>query len=289
MTNDEWNQLVDRIQKGRCTPFLGAGACAGQLPVAADLALEWAKEHSYPLKDKHDLARVAQYMGVKFDPMRPKEAIAEVFRRVQPPDFDDPSEPHALVARLDLPVYLTTNYVNFMSDALAARKKDPKREICRWNSAVKTIELDDHGPLFDDGFEPTPANPVVFHLHGVVDVPESLVLTEDDYLDFLVALTRDHERAPANSILLPAPIKKAVTNTSLLFIGYRLADWDFRVLHRGLVLGLEGSLRRMSVTVQLRETRRAREYLEKYFRAMNLSVFWGDAADFVEQLQDRLP
>ena len=81
----------------------------------------------------------------------------------------------------------------------------------------------------DPGLVPTQANPVVFHLHGHYDVPESLVLTEDDYLDFLVAVSRDDG-------LLPHQIQKALAGASLLFLGYRLADWNFRVIHRGLVM-----------------------------------------------------
>ena len=100
------------------------------------------------------------------------------------------------------------------------------------------------------GFVPTPASPVVFHLHGRLSVPESLVLTEDDYLDFLVTVSRDQK-------LLPHQIKRAMAGASLLFIGYRLADWNFRVLHRGLVMAGEPSLRRLSVTVQLRATMRS--------------------------------
>ena len=70
------------------------------------------------------------------------------------------------------------------------------------------------------------------------------MLTEDDYLDFLVAIARD-------AALLPHQIQRALAGTSLLFVGYRLADWDFRVIHRGLVAATEASLRRLSVTVQL--------------------------------------
>ena len=42
------------------------------------------------------------------------------------------------------------------------------------------------------------------------------MLTEDDYLDFLVAVSRDEE-------LLPHQIQRALAGTSLLFVGYRLA------------------------------------------------------------------
>ena len=39
-------------------------------------------------------------------------------------------------------------------------------------------------------------NPVVFHLHGHLGLAESLVLTEDDYLDFLVSISRNDDLIP---------------------------------------------------------------------------------------------
>jgi hypothetical protein len=64
MLDSDWHLLMRRISSGACTPFLGAGACYGTLPVGSDLAKRWAGEHGYPLDDSFDLARVAQYIGV---------------------------------------------------------------------------------------------------------------------------------------------------------------------------------------------------------------------------------
>ena len=38
-------------------------------------------------------------------------------------------------------------------------------------------------------FKPSPQTPVVYHLHGHRSVIDSLVLTEDDYLDYLVNMS----------------------------------------------------------------------------------------------------
>lgn len=107
-----------------------------------------------------------------------------------------------------------------MVQALRSRYKDPKRELCWWNQLVK-----DRPCIFESepGFRPTVANPVVFHLHGHDEVVDSLVLTEDDYLDFLVNISRDRD-------LLPPRVQEALTGASLLFIGYRLADWTLSAL-----------------------------------------------------------
>jgi hypothetical protein len=275
----DWNLLLRRIEAGKCTPFLGAGACFGVLPLGSDIAQEWAQEHDYPLEYRRDLARVAQFLAVRYDPMFPKEEILRRFlRNVDPPDFTQPDEPHGVLASLPLPVYMTTNYDDFMVQALKSRHRDPKRELCRWNEYVK-----DQPSIFDaePGFRSTEVNPVVFHLYGHNEVPASLVLTEDDYLDFLVNISRDQT-------LLPLRIQMALTGASLLFIGYQLTDRSFQVLYRGLVSSMEASLRRISVAVQLSpEDQDVQNYLAEYFGSINLKVYWGTAKEFSKELRER--
>ena len=43
----------------------------------------------------------------------------------------------------------------------------------------------------DPEYKPDKDNPLVYHLFGRLDIPESLVLTEDDYFDFLVGVTKE--------------------------------------------------------------------------------------------------
>src|SRR5712691_8367257 len=183
MEDDHWEILLDRIREQKCTPFLGAGASAGTLPLGSEIAANWAAEHQYPLEDVHDLARVAQFLAVKLDAMAPKEKIKRLLLASGTPDFDDPGEPHAVLAKLPLPLYLTTNFDGFMTAALRAREKEPRREVCRWNEGLVT-----RPSVFDapEGYRPSPKEPLVYHLHGHLEVVESLVLTEDDYFDFLV-------------------------------------------------------------------------------------------------------
>jgi hypothetical protein len=282
----DWDSLLRRIKDGNCTPFLGAGACAGFIPLGSEIAQEWARDYYYPLSDPWDLARVAQCLAIKHDPMFPKDEIMKRFRTVVPPDFDAPGEPHGVLADLPLPIYMTTNYDDFMTRALRSRHRNPSREMCRWNSLVR-----DQPSVFDpgSGVEVSVANPVVFHLHGHDKVPESLVLTEDDYLDFLVNISRDPQ-------IIPRRIEKALASTSLLFIGYRLADWNFRVLFRGLIGSLERSLGRIRIAVQLTPEppeaggitqEQVQQYLEDYLAKDDVRVYWGEACDFAKELQGR--
>lgn len=276
----DWDTLIKRINDGKCTAFLGAGACHPILPLGKDLAEKWAKEYDYPLEDCGNLSRVAQFMAVDHrDPMFPKDEIAREFKNYTAPDFNEPDEPHGILADLPISIYITTNYDDFMMQALKSRNKDPKLELCLWNKYIK-----DQPSIFESkpDFVPNPANPVVFHLHGYREVPESLVLTEDDLLDFVVNISRDQD-------VLPPIIKKAIAGTSLLFIGYRLADWNFRAIFRGIVNSMEKVLRRLSVSVQFPRPKKklALEYLTEYFKTTDVLVYWGKAREFARDLRER--
>lgn len=293
LKESDWDNLLQRINEKNCTPFIGAGACAGILPLGSEIAREWADKYSYPLIDKGDLARVSQFLAVDQDPIFPKEQIRRRFAKVAQPDFSKPDEPHALLADLNLPIYITTNYDSFMYLALKNRQRDPKRELCKWNQLV---DLKTHSVFGMEeqktGYEPTPANPLVYHLHGHYDTPQSMVLTEDDYLNFMVNFSSDQN-------FLPAAIRGALAGTSLLFIGYSLSDWNFRVLFRGLVGSQAAGLGYTSVAVQLTPSaadnsekgqRDAQKYLDTYFekiQQVKVRVYWGDIKEFTSELRQR--
>jgi hypothetical protein len=292
LTEEQWEVLLKRIKVGKCTPFLGAGACYGTLPLGSDIAKEWSEKRHYPLKDFSDLARVAQFLAVTTgDGMFPKEDIVERLKDVPPPDFTKPDEPHGVLANLPLPIYITTNYDNFMVQALKSRNKNPRQELCLWNDDVKKL-LKGKPSVFKklSGIPDIDAdNPVVFHLHGHLGLAESLVLTEDDYLDFLVSISR-------NDDLIPPRIQESMTGTTLLFLGYKLADWDFRVLFRSMVNYLKKSTSRSHVSVQLitvgdvsspEEVEKAQKYLDRYFDKHEIHMYWGSCRDFAAELRTR--
>lgn len=275
LKDDTWTILLERIANQRCVPFLGAGASFPALPLGAKIATDWAQEYNYPGDNPTNLVEVAQFLAVQFDPAFPKEKILKQLEGATPPDFNVPDEPHALLADLPLPIYLTTNYDDFMVRALKSRYRDPRREFCRWNSLIE-----DEPSVFDQDFTPTVANPVVFHVHGHT-LTESIVLTEDDYLYFLAGL--------GNEKLLPRPIKLALSRSTCVFIGYRLADWNFRVLFQGLraqsMAGTSIAVLKPPGDDEL--ARRQRAYLERYYANMKLSVYWGTAREFAAELRER--
>lgn len=273
-----WSILLNRINRQRCLPFLGAGASSPPLPLGSTVAANWAREYDYPGDNPRDLAEVAQFLAVQFDPLVPKEKILEQLAGTAPPDFNTADEPHGLLADLPLPVYLTTNYDDFMVRALEARHRPARRELCRWSERIK-----DEPSVFDnDEYSgPTLSEPLVFHLHGHTK-PESIVLTEDDYVEFLVEVGRDLTK------LLPARIRQALSRSTCLFIGYRLADLDFRVVFRPIyTMGFYRSIVVLKPPSDGDLAQRQRKYLDRYYGRMGITVYWGTARAFAAELRER--
>lgn len=288
--DQDWETLLPRIKAGTCTPFLGAAVNDGILPLGKEIAEDWAKEFDYPLDSKSDLAKVAQYLAImKGDSTKPKEMVLEKLDKNQKPfDFNDDREPLNVLAKLPLPVYITTNYDDLLFKAIEHHGRRPVFEVCNWNNSLSVKPT-----YFKRGskFSSSEQTPMIYHLHGHKSVVDSLVLTEDDYLDFLVNMSKDING------FLPARIQEAITGSEVVFIGYGLADVDFRVLFRGLLGNLERALGRMSVAVQLPyedvdpKKIKAEDYITRYIGNLKppppVRVYWSTAKKFSEDLWDR--
>ncbi|WP_026403689.1 MULTISPECIES: SIR2 family NAD-dependent protein deacylase [Actinomadura] len=295
MEDRDWDRLIRQLRAGQVAPFLGAGACHGTLEMAGALAGRWADEYDYPFEDRFDLARVMRYVAVLEDDLTyvKGEFLRRHFTGITAPN--DPDDPHVALARFPLPLYLTTNYDDLLTRSLRAAGRDPRRVLCPWY---------DGAPYDPDAFVPPPGGspadePVVYHLHGHDGHPESLVLTEDDYIQFLVALIEDRnkeEDTSARVSLVPPAVQEALARRPLLFVGYSLRDWTFQVLLQGLVKGLPTTHRRSHISVQMLplpdgatddQRRSAEEYLDRYFADLKVSVYWGSARDFFRELNRR--
>jgi hypothetical protein len=285
-----WQSLLHSIKKGKCTPFLGSRIYSGVLPSRTDIAQEWAQKYGYPLDKPYRLSRVAQFLSMHVDPLFPRNQLAEKLDKLNLSDLPKLDKLYRILADLPLPVYITTNYDDFMFQALNRHQyKKPIQEVCRWNEFIE-----DQPSVFEStpGLTPGPERPIVFHLCGCLRhesdaLLESLVLTEDDYLSYLVKVSK-------NERLLPGLIQRSLAGTSLLFMGYRISDWDFRVLLQIVSDYLKRSLRPTHVSVQLvpgdiqiSDAQKAQQYLNNYFGEREIRVYWGTYQEFVMELGRR--
>ncbi len=320
-----WQILNTMIENGSFTPVLGPGLADGILGSRESMARRWARRWQMPIAAHavNNFAQVAQYLRVSHnramvpgelqkylrtelqervtnargdDPFRglppeilergtPEQAILEVGRRLRAADKGDPFR---VVASMPAKIFVTTGTTGLLQDAMADVQPEKRpRTICfPWTDGIGWDLLGEDPASVDP---PSVAEPWVYHLFGRLTEPRSLVLTEDDYFDWLDAwiVKKDIRQ------IVPPAVKAALTGTSLLFLGYRLEDWDFRVVFQSIKsfnlkdrwddhVGVQFKLQS-----QVIEREAAQRYLEAYFGPDRVNIFWSDTRSFLDQLRTR--
>jgi hypothetical protein len=310
-----WAALRSAHHAGRFTPILGPGMTDELLGSRQAIAERWAEGWQMPLAahNRDDLAKVTQFLRVelrrgevlnKMDEYLKEEIAARVtkadhndaFFGLDPADpktalmgagrflLRDPGNAYRTVAAMPVPVFITTNWTTLLEQALRARTppKNPTTVYFPWTKRTKWAKPPE--PLD----EPTVDEPLVYHLCGGLDDLVSLVLTEDDYFEWLTAWITKQK-------LVPDDVKMALMNRSLLFLGHRLDDWEFKIMFQA-ILSYEGSKNlpeNEHVGVQLNpgsrlvEPEAAQKYLESYFGINSISVYWAETRKFLDEYRDR--
>jgi hypothetical protein len=229
--------------------------------------------------------------------------FSEIAHELQYPKFDERyRDPLQILAELHLPLYLTTSSHDFMERALHnAGRREVRTQVCHWfvepgtlSSPGETVHYGgmdpEHNPT--EQLDLDPEKPLVYHLFGYEQYPSSLVLTEDDYLDFLVRVIR--ESSDQTGTILPHAVRAALRQSSILLLGYRLQDWEFKVLFRGILRDTAIG-KKTRLVIQLDPLKQAHvqepentypthEYLRKYF-APHYRVDWGTTEMFLNRLE----
>jgi len=272
-----WKDLIEATVATWLVPFLGAGASASVLPTGSELA-QHLIEHGgreYPDAFDRDLMRVAQYYQVMSkggsDEIRAK--IADLLKARRGDDLE--SSPHAALAQLPVPLYVTTNYDDLMEQALIAAGRDPLILYPLWNAGLGHVSDHVWGGVQVEQIEPSVTRPVVYHLHGYWDEPRSMVLTEDDYIHFLSGIH--------NPELLPVLCRQALSSAYLLFVGYSLRDWNIRIL-----LKREQREGRKALAIIRPPTdEHLAEFLRRDLALRSVQILWGTAQEFTDEFMIR--
>jgi hypothetical protein len=313
--------IIDHISERRCTPILGPGMTEPLLGSHRDIAERWAAKYQYPMfpHGRESLPQVAQYLeyleyldNVKISPKTElavylKDEIKQKYDTQLPPALksqlasfkqvieaagniyldQNPGEAYSLLAQLPIPIYITTNQHNILQTALKKIGKEPKVILCPWNDEIiKNRRFEVEG-----NYTPDEDHPLIFHLFGNFENPYSIVLTEDDYFKYLIGVVK-------NWAHIPLYLQGALVSNSLLFLGFQVDDWDFRIILRSFLstggADLIKSNPHVAAQIQPEEGRfiepeRASRVLGKYLNtSASLSLFWGSVDDFLQQLWQQI-
>lgn len=291
------------------------------LSIDEQLTTEWANWIEYPMHDKHSLARVAQYYLVeqkdnpqartkyleflktvlltiakedseyadladKLKTQIQEQLFSEIVHQLDYPRFPQGTEdPLRLLARLPLPIYITTSQSDFLERALEAEGKKPRTQLCFWSGVISSA-IPEHQT--DPDFTPTITNPLVYHLYGLENYPQTLVQSEDDYINFIMSMVED-----TNTLnpIVPLNLRRALGESNLLLLGYRLQDWDFRILFRFILKFRRDEFSPRGMVIQLRQdgkrvenVEKSLEYLSHYFDRKKFDIEWNNAESFIRKL-----
>jgi len=193
-----------------------------------------------------------------------------------PPVADERSHPFLLLAALGLPIYLTTDFHSLLENALRRAGCDPQTDYCRWNQ--KLVDLP---TVFKESYEPSRQKPLVYHLHGWEGEPESLVLTDDDHYRFLMQCAQN---AGKDTDPVHGRVRRELSLSSLLLVGYTLRSEEFRSLFWGLI-DTRSDKKASVVEIHLKPSPVEQRYVEKYLQKdHNLEVCWDDILTYLQQL-----
>lgn len=196
------------------------------------------------------------------------------------PRFGDKNDPLMIMANLPFKTILTTSPYTFIEDALRKAGKFPRTEVCRWTKALQ----DTIPSVIDGAYVPNVSEPLIYHLLGLDQYVDSLVMTEDDFLDYLGNLCEGQGNNVTDFI--PALIRKTFSD-DLAILGFHLNSWAFRVIYSGLIKRSGKAEDRGVCSIQLPDSEEERSYWEDYVqREAKLQVYWGDLKSYaLEELQ----
>jgi hypothetical protein len=230
--DDALDAIARGVLGGRCILFLGAGVHypppsgspfeypeAQRPPLGSALSEALAAKcdftDRFPKESPANLQRVALCFERRFGRprlVRELEAAVDVGK--------EPSPALRMLAELDFPVVVTTNYDRLFERALGAEGKQPQLEVYRSDERAETNEP----PI-----TPDPRRPYFLKLHGDISTPESIVITDEDYIQFVMRMT---DKEPQNPVA--GGLRYYFKTMTTLFIGYSLLDYNLRLLFKTL-------------------------------------------------------
>ena len=227
---DALGLVAEAVRQGRCILFLGAGVHAPppegssfeypaerRPPTGSALSQILARscnlERRFPGEDPSNLQRVALFYEIARSRHQLVDAVTDAVQTGK-----SPSPMLRTLAELRFPLVITTNYDRLFENALVQAGKQPR-------VAAYTPQLE----ATTDYRDPTVESPVVFKIHGDIARPETIVITDEDYIQFVLRMSNKDPYDP-----VPLTLKYYLTGWTTLFVGYSLLDYNLRLLFKTL-------------------------------------------------------
>lgn len=228
------------LRNEEASAFVGAGLSrdAGYVDWKG-LLREFAEDLDLDLEIETDLTLVAQY-HLNREPgqsrQRLHEKLVEEFGRKV-----NPSRAHDALVRLPIDVIWTSNYDSLVEDSLRNAGKKPRIK----NSSNKLTERGQRGDC------------TVYKLHGDLTRPDTIVLTRDDYRNYVREFPGFRDR-----------LRSDLSERTFLFLGFSFNDPHLDLILNELRLAFGDGKQREHFLIMRRENRTGHSQ-KKYRYALN--------------------
>ena len=222
-------EIAASVRAGQCILFLGAGVhyappkagfvypARHRPPMGSALSRMLAGESNFSSQFPNEAAVNLQRVALFYERQRSRPALISRIRS-EVHEGRKPSPILRALAQMKFPLVITTNYDQLFERALAAAGKEPRVSVYSPDRFTMTRD-----------YSPTPERPSLFKIHGDVDVPDSMVITDEDYIQFVMRMT---DREPFNPV--PETFLYQLKRWPTLFLGYSLMDYNLRLLFKSL-------------------------------------------------------
>jgi hypothetical protein len=126
-----------------------------------------------------------------------------------------------MLAALPFKIFITTNYDPYLELAL--------QRVNKKNPVVRIYDPSPSKPTEDIADDPTLDKPLVVKIHGDLNLRDSIVITDEDYITFIQRMSEKDALHP-----VPQTARFRMLKWPTLFVGYSLRDYNLRLLFRTL-------------------------------------------------------
>lgn len=266
--------IAGKVADHQCVLFLGAAVHSPSPeghpcnytrdkcpPTGRALSELLAEKSGFPAdQDRTNLQRVSQHFESK---LRSRYILVEEIEKAVHKGREPSPILRALVA-MEFPIVITTNYDHLYETALdlKVKQENPKAkdgagyDVCIYSPNNKVTAKTE-----DCDKAPDPKRPYILKMHGDLSKEESIVVTDEDYIQFVLRMTDKHPYHPVGKNVLTHLIKWPT-----LFIGYRLTDYNLRLLFKTLRWRLDSASVPPAFSVDLQPDVLIRDVYENQLR-----------------------
>lgn len=315
-----WEALGDVFsgsEVSQCVVLVGPGFDPELNWSRRRIAKTLAMQHGFSLsrRDMEDLAKVAEYIRVsqphRGEPVGPhvsafidctkgyllKHPLARKSGLTESDDIETitdyvgeerlkaPGSPYLDLAELRVKQYLTPSFHGILEQALLARD--------RWPISTSFSRRSDPSEA-EKAAGLNISRPLVYHCFGTFSRPNSLLLSETDFLEFFAAFCREDD--PLTQI-----VRGNLVDASLLILGFNPNSWDFKLLFSAIrsMRGRKLSQRRVHIAVQVDpeddhtiDPDGARNFYRGLLSELGsegVFLYWGRSTQFLTDLRRNVP